>query len=76
MSEYMFGVGRVRVSEELGMRIDNIARKYGASFVWTFLPGEGYRYWFACPNQGDPFDKATRDAVIAALNNENIEPPT
>lgn len=67
MSEYMFGVGSAAVGDKLGRKINRIARKHGAEFVWCRLP-EGWRYWFATRNYGAPFDEATRDAVYADLD--------
>jgi hypothetical protein len=66
-SEYLFGSGNGRVNTRLANRIDRIARKHGACFVWATIPGDGPRYWFACPNRGNPFDQATRDAVWGEL---------
>lgn len=68
----MFGAGRGRVSAAQGLRIDEIARKHGASFVWAMMPGEGPRYWFTAPNQGAPFDAATAKAVFADLEAEGL----
>jgi hypothetical protein len=62
-SEYLFGSGNGRVKTRLANRIDRIARKHGACFVSCVLPGDGPRYWFACPNRGNPFDQATEQAV-------------
>jgi len=68
MGEYFFGTGRGRIDDKLGRRIDAIARKHGATFVWVDMPGEGPRYWFACPNQGFPFDRATEQATLSAVS--------
>jgi hypothetical protein len=68
MNEYLFGSGNGRVESATANRIDRIARKHGATFVSCSIPGDGPRYWFACPNRGNPFDQATRDAVFAALS--------
>lgn len=72
MSEYHFGLGRGRVDETIARKIDRVAQRHGATFVWGGIPGEGPRFWFACPNQGEPFDRATRDAVIEELVNAGL----
>lgn len=72
MSEYMFGLGRGNVPAALADRINKIAKRHGACFTNPKLPGEGWRYWFACPNLGFPFDKATAEAVFADLRAAGI----
>ena len=63
MSGFLFGAGNGRVSQREGKRCDRIAQKHGASFVWVKMP-EGPRFWFACPNRGNPFDRDTAEAVM------------
>lgn len=70
MSEHHFGVGRGRPQNRV--RIAAIAKRHGASFVVAELPGEGWRFWFTCPNAGHPFDRATRDAVFADLKSAGL----
>lgn len=70
MSEYHFGTGRGRVLNR--RRIEKIASDNGATFVNVNLPGEGWRYWFSAPNLGHPFDSATRDRVLVALDRAGL----
>lgn len=63
MSEYFFGVGSRRVAAKVAAKLDRIATKHGASFVAVRLP-DGYRYWFAGPNLGHPFDKELSQTVL------------
>lgn len=72
MSEYMFGVGRKRLSERDAKRIDKVARRHGYCFVWGTFPGQGYQTWFAGPNLGHPFDQAAADEIIADLQREGL----
>lgn len=67
MSEYFFGSGNRKVPGHRAARLHRIARKHGAWFVATNIPGDGPRYWFACANRGNPFDQATERAVWAEL---------
>jgi len=67
MSESCFLVGRGELSQATIEACDAIAREHGATFVHANLPGEGWRYWFAGPNEGAPWDGRRRDAVDAAL---------
>ena len=66
MNEYLFGSGNSHVSDTLGRKINRIAKRHDATFVWAKMP-EGWRYWFAARNCGNPHDQATRDAVYADL---------
>ena len=66
-TEHHFGVGEGRVSDARGKKIDAIARRFGATFTWIRLPGDGWRFWFSAPNRGEPFDGMTRAAVFASL---------
>ena len=64
MGEYMFGSGKVKINARDRKKLDRIARKHGAEFTNPTMPGDGPIYWFACPNRGNPFDAAVRDAVM------------
>jgi hypothetical protein len=44
---FFFGLGRGQLSDDEVERRQQIARKHGAAFTYTDLPGEGWRYWFA-----------------------------
>lgn len=68
MGEHMFGVIKGKVSEREFKRVNRIARKHGAWFTGSSdIPGTGPQYWFACQNQGHPFDGATARAVLAEV---------
>lgn len=73
MGEFFFGLGRGRVKEPMRRRVDRIAARHGACFVNPNLPGEGWRYWFAAPNLGHPFDQATARAVADDLDKAGID---
>lgn len=76
MGEHFFGTGRGRVSGRESARVDRIARRHGASFVAVSLPGDGPRFWFACPNRGEPFDGATARAVMAEVERVKVSADT
>jgi hypothetical protein len=76
VSEYFFGLGRGRVSDDRIKALDEIGAEYGAVFCNPSLPGDGPRYWFAGPNQGHPFDQAMAKAVIGAAEAAGLWPPT
>ena len=68
MGEYMFGAGRGKLTETAREDFDRFAEANDAWFCGNpNLPGEGYRFWFACRNMGAPFDGATAKAVLTAL---------
>lgn len=68
MSEHMFGLGSGELTEEARKDFDRIAGENDAWFAGNpNLPGDGYRFWFACQNRGNPFDGATATAVMSAL---------
>jgi hypothetical protein len=72
MSEFFFGLGRGRIPSREVAKINRITRPIGAVFTNPELPGEGYRYWFAAPNQGFPFDRDLSREVYAALERAGI----
>lgn len=72
MSEHHFGVGQGRPKH--ARRIESIAKKHDAAFTWAELPGEGWRYWFSCRNNGFPFDRDTERAVKGALEAVGLWP--
>lgn len=67
MDEYFFGLGKGRVSDTERKRLDKIAEKHGAWFCPYRDPAEGPRYWFACPNRGEPFNGQTARAVMTEV---------
>ncbi|MHB2027543.1 MAG: hypothetical protein ACYCPT_01845 [Acidimicrobiales bacterium] len=68
MSEYMFGLGRGRLTPKACKDFDRVAAEYGARFSGNpELPGDGYRWWFACENLGAPFDELRSKDVLDAL---------
>jgi hypothetical protein len=72
MSEFFFGVGRGAVSTKRYKQIETVARTNGADFTRVTLPGEGPRFWFACPNRDHPFDKQIQQDVWEALRKEGL----
>jgi len=74
MSEYHFGVGRGKIPASIAKKIHAVASKHGAAFVNTYIPGDGYRYWFSGPNYGQPFDQALARTVDAALTAASLQP--
>ena len=67
MSQYFFGLGRGRPSKRKERKINKIAEKHDAYFIVYDDPAQGWRYWFATRNYGEPFNGATRDAVASDL---------
>lgn len=63
MSEHCFGLYRGHLSRALIKRIE--AQFPEVSVINYTEPRGERRGWFACPNQGDPFDRATASAVMA-----------
>lgn len=74
MSEYMFGVGRGRVDGEIVDKVQEVAEKHDCDFVHGYFPGDGFRYWFAGPNRGHPFDREMGRAVIDDLEIRDLWP--
>jgi hypothetical protein len=72
VSEYFFGSGNGKIKPALAARIHRIAVQHGAHFVSVTVPGDGPRYWFTCPNRGNPFDQAIERAVWDALESEGL----
>jgi hypothetical protein len=72
MSEYHFGSGRGKVSDDEARRCADIAAKHGARFIVADLP-EGARFWFSCENAGHPFDAAVKVAVMAEVGEVETE---
>jgi hypothetical protein len=73
MSEHFFGLGNGKIPARIRDRADKIASRHGATLANPNLPGEGYRYWFAGPNRGHPFDQAMSEAVLADLDAAGID---
>ena len=69
--EHFFGLGNGDLPAEFCNRVNEIAERHGATFSNPNLP-DGARYWFACPNRGNPFDNATVDAVWSDLIAEGL----
>ncbi len=72
MGEHHFGVGRGRIKASVAKRIDAIAQRHGADFVWANVPGQGPSYWFSCPNFGAPHDGQRARAVWKALDDAGL----
>lgn len=68
MASYHFGLGRGHLPEEA----DQIARRHDARLVNYTEPNGEKRHWFTTQNLGDPFDRATAQAVLADLEDAGI----
>lgn len=67
MSEYIFGLTKEVITEKEGKRRDEIAQKFGATFVGPIsFPDGTTRGWFVGPNRGHPFDNDLRRNVMEA----------
>lgn len=73
MSDYFFGLGKGKVTADAARRAQTIADQHGATFVNPTIPGDGPRYWFACRNRGEPFDRRTAIAVKVALAADGLD---
>lgn len=71
----MFGVGSGKklTAKEIKRR-SAAAEKHGACFIHGTDPGktdgygnQSYRWWYAAPNRGEPFDSGVRKSVEAEL---------
>ncbi len=71
-SEYLFGSGTGRIPDDERALIDRVVEPLGVVLNNQDLPGEGYRYWFAGPNRGHPFDRALERQVYQALAETGI----
>lgn len=67
MSEYFFGVGRGQLRAEVREKINALASTRDSYIINTNTPGEGWRYWFAGPNRGEPFDSSMKLGVMDKL---------
>jgi hypothetical protein len=63
MSQHCFGIIKTRLPLTVCRRLERIAEKHGADFVWTTIPGTGWQGWFTGPNVGFPFTRHLEDAV-------------
>lgn len=67
---HLFGIGDHRVSKREQARIRGAIKKSdwkGVEFIHCNMPGEGWKYWFAGPNQGGCFDKSMEIEVLMAV---------
>lgn len=78
MSTFCFGYGTGEVSDETAEAIRQALDEADEGDVEFFSPRmpEGPRYWFACPNLGEPFDRATANRVKRLLADKGIELPS
>lgn len=67
MSQHMFGVVKTKQPATVCKKLERIAAKHGADFVWTTLPGTGWQGWFTGPDAGFPFTRHLEDAVRADI---------
>ncbi len=63
MSEHFFGLGPGHLSRKAGQ----IAEKHGARLTNYTEPNGEKRHWFACRNRVEPFNAATANEVMTAL---------
>jgi hypothetical protein len=68
----MFGVSRAKPTRKVARKMASIAKRHGAWLVEATLPGTGYQRWFSTQNRGNPFDRATAEAVYADLRKAGI----
>lgn len=67
-SLYIFNTGTGTLAPAEVRRRHAIAAEHEAIFVYIQMP-EAYRWWFAAPNLGEPFDRARVAAVQASITN-------
>ena len=74
MSEYMFGIHKGELAQDVHDAVDKICKDCGVmeSMVETY-PGTGWQYWFVGPNKGHPFDSQLRSDVLSAVSNAGID---
>lgn len=69
MSEYMFGITRIRPTAQVAEQLDRICREEGGTgFQWCGQAGVKMG-WFTGPNRGAPFDRNLRDRVLRRVAN-------
>jgi len=75
MSEYMFGITRVRVSNSVAKKLDAICKAEGGTGFTgpVSFPGNDIRGWFTGPNLGSPFDKDLSNRVQNAIVKANLD---
>ena len=76
MSEYHFGYGHGRLSPQEYQRIADIIRKHGMTITNAKRPGEGWVYWFAAPDRGEPFNDELAKAVMAEVGSVAVKQGT
>ena len=75
MSEYMFGVTKIKPSVAEAFRRNRAARKRGGYYVEVNrreneaigINGGRYQGWFAIPNRGAPFDQQAEQAILEEI---------
>jgi len=72
MSEHMFGLLRRKVTKRAAKQLDRICKANGGTgFVGPVdLPGNAVKGWFTARDQGEPFNSATAQAVLDAVERE------
>jgi hypothetical protein len=67
-AEFMFGVGRGKLSAREKAMAERTAKRAGVSFAGNpNMPGQGFMYWFTAKNLGEPFNTSTARQVAEAL---------
>lgn len=67
-TEYMFGVGRTRLSARECRRRDRICvAEGGYGFTQIHEPTGEWRSWFSAPNRGEPWNRELEARVLARV---------
>jgi hypothetical protein len=71
MSEHHFSVrSEVKLSEEQVAKLEEIADRHDATFIYMNTPGNRHKSWFSCRNLGEPFNRNTARAVAEDIERE------
>ena len=73
MSEYHFGYGHGRLSAAEFQRIKHVAKENGVTFTSVNRPKEGWVYWFAGPDAGEPFNDELAKKVMAEVGDVAVK---
>jgi len=75
VSEYMFGITRVRVSNSVAKKLDAICKAEGGTGFTgpVTIPGNNVKGWFTGPNLGSPFDRDLSNRVQLAIEGAGLD---
>ena len=68
MNEFHFGLGEGWLPKKAA----EIARRHGAKLINYEEPCGRRRHWFAAENLGEPFNRATAEAVLSDLEKAGL----